>query len=417
MYKKPKLISSILLSLSLAACGGGSSNSEPEPPVLNPKVTLATDTTQGIVGTSYALNWELTDVSSCSLEGAVNQTVTASGSSEVTPTEKGSQETSITCGSLTSSVTVEVQPEFIEIPDPVFADALSRSGHPVYNGKMATTDALSIEMLCITGMTGYYGEADENNTALFENTSVPDNGVRCAYTDEYVTDTTGLEGFLNLRTIRLEGQLVEQVDISTLTKLHLFSVWQSPLADIDLSNNTALVYLGISETSLTAVDTSALIILEEASFTQAERQVPYTLVSGTVVYGLSEVDFSNNQKLQRVYLDFNPLTDLGISNNQSSLRELWASGTNIESLDVSGYSALTYIILSESNNLSYLNIYGVNNANVPFRLYLENVPYLSEVIVQNKDMYVKTLDEMTDVAGPSGNAIHMDDHINFVEGP
>jgi len=411
---------SLIAVLVLTACGGGGGDnnskvgapSDPnggsEVPALNPQVTLTASTKQAIIGKPYTLNWGLKDVNNCSLSGAIEQTVINSGSWEVTPTQQGPQKTTITCGSVSDSITVEVLPEFVEVPDPIFADALSRLGYPVHNGEMATLDALAIDKLCITSIPGYYGQPDENNTAIFDNTSVPDSGVRCAYTDGYITDATGLEKFLNLRTIRLELQQIKQINISTLQGLQFLSLWGEPIINIDLTKNTELVSLGLSETSLTTVDTSSLVKLEEAAFTQGERQVPYYLNNGTLVQGFSKVDFSKNQNIQRVYLNYNPLTDFGISNNKNSLRELWAFSTNVESLDLSGYKLLNYILLNKSQNLNHLNVFGVNNDAVPFRLNVTEAPNLTEIIVKNKADYTKARDE---------GKIYIDPQVNIVEGP
>lgn len=397
------------LQKTIIDCGSVSSSVNVNVLQLTPQVTLTTSTEQAIVGNSYTISWVLKDLSSCSLSGAITQTVTESGSAQITPTQQGEQKTTIKCGEVSSSVSVNVLPEFVAIPDPVFADALSRIGHPIHNGKMSTLDALNITMLCITSKQGSYGVADSNNTAIFTNTSVPDSGVRCAYTNEYITDATGLESFLNLRTIRLEHQQIEQVNLLTLKNLYLLSLWGDPIKEINLANNTQLAFLGLSETSLTTVDTSRLMDLEEAALQQdGDRQLlPYTLSNGTLVTGFSNVDFSQNQKIKRVYLHNNPLIDLGISKNKDSLREIWANGTNVESLDLSGYKYLNYIILNDSKNLNYLNLYGVNYDSVPYRLYLNNEPSLTEIIVKNRDAYIKARDEQK---------IYIDSSINIVEG-
>lgn len=401
---------SIGACIGLIACGGGGtdSNANTRDPVLNPQVVLTASVNQAIVGMPYTLRWNLKDVSSCSLSGAIEQTVTNSGSVEIIPTLEGSQKTKITCETVSASVDVVVLPAFVEVPDPVFADALSRIGYRVNNGKMATSDALTIDKLCITSKTGSYGEPDSNNTAILSNTSVPDAGVRCAYTDGYITDPTGLDAFLNLRTIRLEHQQIKNIDLSKLKSLQFLSLWGEPITDINLKNNTELVTLGLSETSLTTVDTSSLIKLEEAGFQQGNEQLPYYIENGTLVKGFAKVDFSRNQSIKRVYLNYNPLSDLGVSSNSNSLRELWAYNTNVESLNLSGYKLLDHIILDNSPNLNHLNIYGVNNNNIPIRLSITNAPSLNEIIVNNKAAYTKALE---------GGKIYIDQRVNIVEGP
>jgi hypothetical protein len=286
---------------------------------------------------------------------------------------------------------------------------MDRAGWPVISGQMRGEIALAVDMVCITSLQGFYGEADENGTAIFDNNSVPDYGVRCAYTPEgdYITDTAGLEYFLNMRTIRLEHQKPTTVNFNGLEDIHLLSLWGIPVSSIDLSTNSGMVYLGLSETSLTTVDTSNMPLLEEAALQQSDaNNVPYVTSHGTEVPGFNKLDFSQNTMLKRVYLHSNPLKNFGISQNNSSLQELWARNTNVETLDLSGISSLNYVILSKSSSLQKLNLVGVNHGNVPFRLYLENVPLLGEVMVNDAASY----EQARNTSGVS-----VDSHVVFVE--
>lgn len=412
-----RLLGLMLIGAMMAACGGGSGEGRNGEDGKGSEgggitsVSITADNNKTIMGETYRLTWTISGTGSCTVSGGMEETVIADGSAEISTNSLGDQKTTIDCGSISASVTVNILPEYISIPDDVFADALTRVGYEVIGGLMHASHALSIEKLCITGFYGAYGEPDSNSTVIFENSSVPDNGVRCAYTPEgkYITDTTGLEYFLNLKTMRLEFQQVESIDISTLQKLFFVSFWDNPLRDLDLSNNTAIVHLGLSETSLTSIDTSNLPNLVEAAFQHStSSELPYTTPTGNVVYGFSSLDFSKNQKLERVYLIGNPLIDLGISNNQNSLRELWASGTQVEVLDLAAFQHLNYIILSDSKNLRYLNTYGVNNNTVPYRFYCENCPRLSEIVVYSASAYE---------AARGRDGIHLDEHIMFVDGP
>lgn len=378
-----------------------------------PSFTLISNVNVAIVGTPYLLMWNIDGSYECQLSGAINTIATGNSSIYVNPEEAGEQITILTCGSESVSVSVEVLPEYIDIPDVVFADALTRLGFPVINGQMNTSDALIIENFIITSMNNYYGDADSNGTTTFENAAVPDNGAKVAYTlnGEYITDTSGLESFRNLKTMRLEMQQFDEIDLSTLKKLSFMSLWRNPILDLDLSNNTELTYLGLSETGLTSLDTSELSNLVEVAFQQG-GVVPFTVTTGNETYtvnGFSSLDFSNNSELKRIYLNRNPLTNLGLGeNNKNSLREVWASETDIESLDLSGFSSVNYVILNSSKNLSYLNLYGINNNQVPYRLYCEGCPNLNEIQVTNVNNYQEAV---------NAQLIWVDGHISFVEGP
>ena len=239
-------------------------------------------------------------------------------------------------------------------------------------------------------MNNFYGDADSNGTTTFENSAVPDYGANVAYTldGKYITDTSGIESFRNLETMRLERQQLEEIDLSTLKNLSFLSLWRNPILNLDLSGNTELTSIGLSETGLTNIDTSKLTKLVEAAF-QHGRVAPFSVTNGNKTYtvkGFSSLDFSKNTELQRVYLNYNPLTDFGIGqNNKSSFRELWATNTNIKSLNLSGFSKVDYVILNSSKNLTYLNLSGINNDQVPSRLFCEVCPNLNQIIVTNPD--------------------------------
>jgi len=414
-------LSATCIVFVLAGCGGGSDVQAPPvvdptpPPVVDPtpppalKITLSSSSKNSAVGSSYTLSWTLSREAQCELSGVVTQTVSSTGQTIVTARTEGVEEAILSCEGQSVKSQTRVIPEFIDIPDPVFASAMDRAGWPVVSGQMRGETALKVDMICITSLQGYYGEADENGTAIFDNPSVPDYGVRCAYTPpgEYIADMTGLEHLLNLRTIRLEHQKTTTVNLNGLNNIQLLGLWGIPIQSIDLSGNSEVVYLGLSETSLTTVDTSHMPLLEEAALHQNDRDVPYTTSHGTEVLGFNKLDFSKNTKLKRVYLNSNPLKDFGISQNSNSLQELWATNTDIETLDIAGFSSLNYVILNRSASLRALNLIGVNHGKVPYRLYLQYVPLLGEVIVNDAASY----EQVRNTPG-----VWVDSHVVFVEG-
>lgn len=294
--------------------------------------------------------------------------------------------------------------EYIKIPDYVFGDVLTRLGYPVIEGKMKPYDALRIERFIITSKRGFYGEPDSNGTTIWR-------GIKVAYTEgEYIKNTSGLEYFHNLKEVRIEFQHFTKINLSTLKNLNMISLWGNPILELDISNNIELTSLGLSETGLTNIDISKLYKLEEAAF-QLSRKVPYNITTGNktfTVNGFSSLNFSENIRLQRIYVDYNPINKLGIGDtNKNSLTDIWANGTNIDFVNLSGFKKVSYVILSDSKNLEYLNLCGINNGNVAFRLYCESCPSLKEIKVNNVTGYQNKLN-----TGNSG--VFIDSHISFV---
>mgnify|MGYP000660104883 CR=1 FL=1 len=73
--------------------------------------------------------------------------------------------------------------------------------------------------------------------------------------------------------------------------------FEAPITAIDVSSLTKLKLLGLGETSLTTVDISKLVNLEEVDFQQDNHGVlPYTTTSGTTVSGFTSLDFTSNTK-------------------------------------------------------------------------------------------------------------------------
>ena len=299
----------------------------------------------------------------------------------------------------------------ILISDSVFGDVLTRLGYPVINGKMKHDDALRIENLIITSKIGFYGEADSNGTSTFENNFVPDGGSKVGYTNEgeYISNTSGLKYFHNLKTIRLEFQHFTEINLSNLYKLELFSFWGNPISDIDISNNINLKFLGLSETGLSSIDFTGLDKLEEVAI-QLKKNPPYNITNGNktfTVNGISSLNFNDNGNLQRIYVHYNPINDLGIGVNNTNLTEIWAYGTDIDSLTLSGFEKLNYVILNKSDNLEYLNLCDMYREQVAQRLYCEECPRLEKILVNNVDAYQQKKE--------SGIGIHFDSHIFFEE--
>ena len=399
--------------------GGNEANEDGSPNNSSTSFSINSNKDATYVGSSFSLSWSINGYEKCSISGDINQEVTSNGNSSVFPLTPGEYNNSITCNSETKSVSINVLPEYISVPDIEFANSLTRLGYPVIDGLMAASDALNITNFIITSHESSYGETDSNGVTTFSNPNVPDSGAPVTYTSSgnYITNTKGIESFLNLRTMRLEKQHFSYIDISKLKKLTFLSLWSNPILSLDVSFNTNLTHIGLSETGLTSIDTSNLSELIEAAFQHDDVTLPYTKNIGSVswtVNGFSQLDFSQNTKLQRIYLHGNPLTYLGFGeNNKNSLREIWAFRTNIQSLDLRGFSSVSYVILSNSNNLTNLNLTGINSNNPPFRFYCDPCENLDEVRVSNVSAYQQIINDPSS----SSSAIYIDSGATLIEGP
>lgn len=109
------------------------------------------------------------------------------------------------------------------IPDPLFEQELitqNIDSDGIVNGQILTSDALAV-----TSLTLYY----------------VGNG-----TGQYISDLTGLEDFINLESLIVNGTMVEELNVSTLENLIYLDCVDNMLISIDVSNNVLLEYLDIT---------------------------------------------------------------------------------------------------------------------------------------------------------------------------
>lgn len=104
----------------------------------------------------------------------------------------------------------------INIPDPIFEQALidqEIDSDGIVNGQISTADALAATTISV---------------GLF----FPPGG--------YIEDLTGIEGFTNLESLTIAYTMIEELNVSSLTKLKYLDCANNLLSNIDLSNNSLL---------------------------------------------------------------------------------------------------------------------------------------------------------------------------------
>ena len=110
------------------------------------------------------------------------------------------------------------------IPDPAFEKALidlAIDADGIVNGSLLTTNALAVTNLTITS-------PQVNNET------------------QYITDLTGLEAFVNLENLTVNGTMAETLNVSALIALKNLNCADNMLTSLDVSNNSLLESLYIS---------------------------------------------------------------------------------------------------------------------------------------------------------------------------
>lgn len=121
------------------------------------------------------------------------------------------------------AVSYKATSQITYIPDPLFEQELiaqNIDSDGIVNGQILTSDALAV-----TSLTLYYVGSNIG---------------------QHINDLTGLEDFINLESLIVNGTMVEELNVSTLVNLKYLDCVDNMLTSIDVSNNILLEYLDVS---------------------------------------------------------------------------------------------------------------------------------------------------------------------------
>lgn len=138
------------------------------------------------------------------------------------------------------------------------------------------------------------------------------------YANDKITDLTGIEDFASLETLYCYDQALTKIDLTKNTKLKDVNISNNKISVLDLSQNKALTILNCSYNNLT------------------------------------DLNISNNAALTALNCSSNDLTDLNISSN-SALKILNCSSNNLPTFDISSNLALTSVNVND-NKLTSFNV-------------------------------------------------------------
>ncbi|MBR3058449.1 MAG: DUF4214 domain-containing protein [Clostridiales bacterium] len=199
--------------------------------------------------------------------------------------------------------------------------------------------------------------------------------------DVKLEDQVMLGGNPKLKTLYLDGQPIEQLDLYTLPDLEDLSVNYCKLSELDLSNNkklkslqcagnnlttldlsnnTALERLWCFENKLTALDVSMLPELE-ALHCGDNKLSKLDVTKNSKLVGLSahnnkltSIDVSKNPELATLMLTSNVISTLDVSKNLD-LNSLYCDDNKLKEIDVSKNVVLTDLFCGE-NQLKKLDV-------------------------------------------------------------
>jgi len=251
----------------------------------------------------------------------------------------------------------------------------------------------------------------QQNEALEVTTSLYLSGDTAS--EQNILDLTGIEAFINLKTInasnneltsidvsqhlalenlRVNNNNISQIDVSQNAALKLLSMYNNSLSSLDVTNNPNLRSLLVSNMNLESLDTSQNILLRDLVVENC---------------ALSNINLTQNTNLEIISLNNNPLQEINLSTTPlleelelittqittleletlSGLKKVNLSGSILQHLDVSANPALEKIDLRNSLFLQELNIKNQNNNTIDisstFPSNFTNLPQLDRVCIDD----------------------------------
>lgn len=197
-----------------------------------------------------------------------------------------------------------------------------------------------------------------------------------------VMDLTGIEEFKNLRFLSAFGQLIEQIDLSKNTLLDTLDLSNNYITTLDLSKNTNLIFVNIQSnllTSLTGLEnatglkdldlswnffeefnannpTLEILHMRNNDLTELHIegaiQLKHVLLTSNL---LTTLDITTNSKIETLLLADNKLEHMNFEFN-NHLSHLYIFDNFLESLDVSANANLTNLIANRNPDLTCIKI-------------------------------------------------------------
>jgi len=154
-----------------------------------------------------------------------------------------------------------------------------------------------------------------------------------------ISDLTGVEDFTSLNYLYFSNTPLTNLDVSQNTSLTSLYLYNTQLTSLDVSQNTSLTSLSCDNNQITSLDVSQNTFLEYLSLTNNQ---------------ITSIDLSNNLLLDYLQIGNNNLTSLDIT-NLYSLENLFASNNQISSIDLSSQTFFVHLFL-DGNNLNQLDL-------------------------------------------------------------
>ena len=212
------------------------------------------------------------------------------------------------------------------------AKGIETGGSPMWNGTVNYQLSVQQPEVTFTGTNITILEMGQDSIYTIDITGCPTlEDLTCPW--NYLTEID-LSHSPNLKTLICYNNDLSSLDVSTCTQLEQIDCNANPISLLDLKTNTSLAFLTCGSTNIQTLDLSKCSKLEELL-------CPRTSVT--------KIDLSGLTLLTKVNCNENPqLKEINLTGT-SALNMLEASSCDLEQLDISQSTALTYLILSNNH--------------------------------------------------------------------
>ncbi len=198
-----------------------------------------------------------------------------------------------------------------------------------------------------------------------------------------IQNLTGIEAFVNItRLYASNNQISGSLDLSNNTSLEYLHSSNNAITNVNITQNTALRRLDLSDNQLESLDISANVELDRVWLYYNK---------------LSSIDLTNNTALEHLAIDNNELKALDVSQNVNLLT-LGVFYNDLKHIDISNNHFLT-LLNAWNNNLISVNVANGNNENMS-RMKVNDNPKL--VCVQHDANFNPDSKPCTGVNGQEG---------------
>ena len=170
--------------------------------------------------------------------------------------------------------------------------------------------------------------------------------------------TLNLSKNIKLEYLNLTNTSINSIDLTNNINLNSLTIAESNITEIDLTNNVLLENLCINHTKIQDIDLSKNIELSElylgGFYKTWYRGSSYIGHDNTYGNNISNLDLSNNNKLEIFYAPYNQLESVNL-NNASKLKEIYLQSNEINDLNIDNNTALQLLNVY-SNKLSSIDI-------------------------------------------------------------